>query len=138
MKKGEKVLIKEGTEVQKRQNSWTERNLYGKVTIPAGTIMIHVSMYEKIKTFAPIVTCFSKDRVCENSLWTDYVYGLALKKDLTFGHYDNVDYRIDLGSISNEDAELVYLGTLSSKDKLSFAKEYKGLEKKLQKALKED
>ena len=100
--------------------------------------MIHVSMYEKIKTFAPIVTCFSKDRVCENSLWTDYVYGLALKKDLTFGHYDNVDYRIDLGSISNEDAELVYLGTLSSKDKLSFAKEYKGLEKKLQKALKED
>lgn len=135
MKKGEKVLIDENTEIKKRQNSWTERNLYGNVTIPAGTVMFHVSMYEKVKAFAPIVTCFSKDRTCENSLWTDYVYGLVLKRDLIFEHYDNEDYRIDLGNITKDDAELVYLGTLSPKDKYSFAKEYKDLEKKLQATL---
>lgn len=143
MKKGDRVPVLAGAYVpQAHINSWTEKNLYGAVKLPAGTELYHVSEMGKLEAFAPIETCWN----LEPGMTYGYVYMMVLKKDLIFEKFDNCDYRIDLSSLDEDDIDIVYLGTMdvdysrfavvdkfgrvdALPKKYNFAKQYKELEK---------
>ena len=144
MRKGDKVYINATSRPATKPNSWTEKNEFGNEVLKAGTMLFHVSEYEKIESFYPCYTAFS----IQEPVLTGFCYMFKLKKDIEFEHIDKYEYRINLVEHEN-DFDIVYLGKIDYNNKkvivnkngwiirmfhkYSFAKEYKDIQKQLEK-----
>ena len=143
MKKGDRVYISEQYEKEYvRQYGWSEYT-NGTQTIPKGTILYHVSYYDKLPGFAPITTCFSLEEPC---LGFGYVYIAIPTEDIEVEIVDENEVRICLNE--STPIEIYYVGTMildrkkvitnkhghniKFHTKFRFAKQFKQLEKELQ------
>ena len=84
MRKGDKVYINATSRPATKPNSWTEKNEFGNEVLKAGTMLFHVSEYEKIESFYPCYTAFS----IQEPVLTGFCYMFKLKKDIEFEHID--------------------------------------------------
>jgi hypothetical protein len=61
--------------------------------LPAGTVLFHISVEEKLTAFAPCVTCFSLER----PVLTGHCY-IAICREDTPAQVDDLEVRIDLAT----------------------------------------
>lgn len=100
-----RIPIRKGAYIGPRKDGeWREDCLGGSVTLPAGTELVHVSVFGELEAFAPEVTCFAPWPVLFGS-----VYILRVLEPIPAVEYDVDDIRIDLAHVGRR-VEIVYAG----------------------------
>ena len=113
MKKGDIVPISEKAHKPPcRPYSYMDTDTYEKkVTLPAGTVLVHVSEGKKLTAFAPIRTCFFYSSVSLGL--TGYVYVLRVLFDISGIEVTPREVRVDLGDVADR-VEIRYAGTFTN------------------------